>query len=84
MKFITIKYNTSDEYFNNKATIYCVRSDEEVQKIIDDELQCFKDDEIIVYNYTVRTSTRDEIITYIEEEADKDDLIILVERLLSL
>ena len=84
MKFVAIQYNTSEEYFNDKVTIYHIRNDEVAQQIVNDELRCFKDDDVIVYDYTIREATRDEIITYIEEEADRDDLMIIVESLLNL
>jgi hypothetical protein len=83
-KFIAVQYNTSDEYFNKDVSIYFVHNDREIELIIKDDTKNFEDDSITVYSYKVREATRDEIITYIEEYADRDDLMCIVEALLDL
>ena len=87
-KFVTVEYKTSDDELINKYStthrVYSVSDNKELSTIILDDIDCFNDDfDVLVYDYTVRESTRDEIITYIEESS-KEELILLVENLLNL
>ena len=81
--FYAVEYKTSEAYFNDKVNIYFA-TEKSIHDIVKEDLQNFFDDNIKVFAHTVRHATRDEIITYIEEEAEKEDLIILIEQALNL
>lgn len=88
-KFVTVEYQTSDDKLINAYStthrVYSVSDNKELSVIILDDIEYFNNDfDVLVYDYTVREATRNEIITYIEEEASKEELILLVENLLNL